>query len=175
MARRHSAFRARLVASGRKTFWLAGSIVKTTLASAGSAAIVTSLNAAAIAMAPFTIVRSRGWFSFMSDQNSADEDQQVHYGEILVSEQALAVGISAVPTPRDDNGSSWHVYESAAQAINVGSDIGIHPNFMPTRYSFDSKAMRKFEEGQQLIQVIQNDTSDGAIVLTYSRVLIKLH
>ena len=40
----------------------------------------------------------------------------------------------------------------------------------------DSKSMRKVEEGQDLIEVIENSAiSNGAQVITYTRVLIKLH
>ncbi len=176
MARRFSGFRARMVRSGRKTFWIGGVGSIFTLAAASTAIAISSLNAAALALAPFTIVRTRGWFAFGSDQIAADETQIVHYGEILVTEQALAIGVTAVPTPATDNGSSWHVYESAGQRFEFVSNAGVQPDMFPHRYEFDSKAMRKFDEGDQLIQVAETDASSGgALIATFSRLLIKLH
>ncbi len=176
MARRFSGFRQRLVRQGRKTFWFNGAWTNTNLASANSAAIVVSLNAAALALRPFTIIRTRGVWGVRSDQISVDENQFVNYGSIVVSDEALAVGVSAVPTPVEQDGSAWISFDQAVQQINAASDIGLHPNMIPWRMEIDSKSMRKVEEGQTLIDVIQNSAiSNGAQVALYSRVLIKLH
>ena len=175
MARRFSS-RARLVSAGRKTFWLGGVVTKTLLSSASQAALLTTLNAAALALRPFTIVRTRGWWSFLTDNVTASEDQVAHYGEIVVSDQAVAIGVTAVPTPATDNQSGFHVYDSAAQSSSLLSSVGLNPDMQPHRYQFDSKAMRKVEEGQDLISVVETDAlSLGLSVFTFSRTLIKLH
>ena len=175
MARRFAGSRARFISQGRKTFWLAGVYVETTLSAASTAAIQSSLNAAALAFRPFTIVRSRGFFHVRSDQISASEDQSVAYGNIVVSDQSVAIGVTAVPTPVTDDQSSWHVFESMASRFSFVSGVGFDSQGgVLTR--FDSKAMRKVEEGQDLIEVVETTgVSDGATVITYSRVLIKLH
>ena len=176
MARAFRTARQRLVASGRKTFWLSGSVVEVTLGGANSAALLTSLNTAALALRPFTVVRSRGYWGVHSDQVAADESQQVHYGETVVSEEALAVGISAVPTPVAQTGSSWIVFEGIVQRFEVVSNTGVYPNMIPQMHSFDSKAMRKIEEGDQLISVVENTgTSEGTVIVVFTRTLIKLH
>ena len=176
MARRFSGFRNRMIRSGRKTFWLSGAHIQTTMAAANTAVLVSSLNAAALALRPFTIVRSRGFWTLTSDQTAATEGQSVAHGLIVVSDQAVAIGVTAVPTPVVDDGSSWHVLDAAATRFTFISGVGVAFNTMPERYVIDSKAMRKVEEGQDLIQVVATSgVSSGAIVHTYMRTLIKLH
>ena len=175
MARRHG-LRSRMVASGRKTFWLGGSVAETTLTTANSAAIITSLNAAALALRPFTVIRSRGYWSMESDQNAASESQQAHIGAIVVSDQAVAIGVTAVPTPVTDNQSSWIFFEGNSQRYQVVSAIGSIANKVPWINRIDSKSMRKVEEGQDLIIVAENSgTGDGATIVSFVRTLIKLH
>ncbi len=177
MARSHRGFRQRMVASGRKTFWFSGTEVRTTLASASSVAIQTSLNAGALALRPFTIVRTRGYIAVRSDQSAAAEDQNWGYGQIVVSDEAVGVGVSAVPTPDAQSGSSWIVYERGAGRFLFISGIGVDPRQMiDGTYRFDSKAMRKVEEGQDLISVVEASAlSDGFVITSFSRTLIKLH
>ncbi len=176
MPRRGHGLRTRMVASGRKTFWVGGTIVNSNLAGANSALIVTSLSAGALALRPFTVVRTRGVWGFFSDQVAADEDQQVAYGGIVVSDEAVAVGITAVPTPVEQDSSSWLFYDMAFQRFEQQSAVGIQPNMIPQRYVVDSKSMRKVEEGQDLIDIIQNGSSaEGANVVMYTKTLIKLH
>ena len=73
MARRHSGFRARMVSQGRKTFWLAGTHFQTVMAAANTAVLISTLNAAALALRPFTVIRTRGYIALLSDQLSANE------------------------------------------------------------------------------------------------------
>ena len=176
MARnRFGGLRARMVAQRRKTFWFSGIATRTALAAASDAAIQTSLNAAALALRPFTIVRTRGYVYVVSDQVSAIETQDWAYGEIIVSDQAVAVGITAVPTPSADSQSSWHVYERGSTKFEFITGAGFQAStgqFM----QFDSKAMRKVEEGQDLIAVIEAAAiSSGMTMTTFSRTLIKFH
>ena len=176
MARRFSALRRQHMSSGRKTFWIGGTIVQTTLVSANSAAIITSLNAAALGLLPFTVIRSRGWWGMNTDQVSTDEDQHAIVGNIVVSDEAVAVGITAVPTPVSESGSNWFMLDGAAQRFEFGSAIGLLPNSIPERYVFDSKAMRKVEEGQDVITVIEaGPSSSGLTLVLFQRMLVKLH
>ncbi len=174
MARR-SSFRQRMVSQGRKTFWFSGLSTRVTLAAALSSTIVTSLNAAALALRPFTIVRTRGYVSIFSDQVGASENQTAAYGEIVVSDQALAIGVTAVPTPITDSQSSWHVYHALADHFNFADGTGLQ-QFAMINYPIDSKAMRKVEEGEDLIAVAELAAiSDGCLVAAFTRTLIKLH
>jgi len=56
-----------------------------------------------------------------------------------------------------------------ADATGIDADGG-------QQYLIDSRAMRKVEEGQDLIEVIETtDVTSGVITFTFMRTLIKLH
>ena len=96
-----------MISQRRKTFWLAGAVVRSMLTSASDAALITSLNAAALALRPFTIIRSRGFMHMVSDQIVGTENVVCAFGKIVVSDEAVAVGVSAVPSPWAQDSSSW--------------------------------------------------------------------
>ena len=177
MARRRSNFRTNMVRSGRKTFWIGGAHSATTIAAGSSATLITSMNAAALALRPFTIVRTRGVLALISDQIAAVEQQAVNYGQIVVSDQAVAIGITAVPTPVVDDQSSWLVMETLFGRFNFVTGVGMQQlSGSSLQVPFDSKAMRKVEEGQDLIVVVETSAiSTGVTLFSYSRTLIKLH
>ena len=175
MARRFRNFRSNMVKSGRTTFWFQATAVQATITAASTATLITSLNAAALALRPFTVIRSRGYMQMTSDQSAASEVQEAAFGKIIVSDQAVAIGVTAVPTPSTDSQSSWLLYERMADQLTLLSAVGFtHPTgrFM----QIDSKAMRKVEEGQDLIGVLETGpNSSGVTVSTFIRTLIKLH
>ena len=59
--------------SVRETMWISLDETQTTLASANSAALILVLNAAGLALRPFTIIRTRGTLLVRSDQLAASE------------------------------------------------------------------------------------------------------
>ena len=144
------------------------------MAAASTAVLQTSLSAAALALTPFTIVRTRGVFFARSDA-AVTETYNVAMGYAVVTEQASAIGITAVPTPDTDRDSdSWFVYEEIANRLFVADATGMINDGMMIR--FDSKAMRKVEDGQDLVGVAETTAiSLGANVLIAGRFLIKLH
>ena len=162
----------------RETLWIGGAMVTTTLAAASTAALVTSLPAGILALRPFTIVRTRGFWHLRSDQLAGSETYGCHYANCVVSDQAAAIGITAVPTPATDSGSDlFHVYESLfSRFTGIATIEGFEMN-SGISSQFDSKAMRKVEDEQQLIEVVETPAlvGGGAVVTTYSRTLIKLH
>ena len=169
-------FRQRVQARvGRKSFWFAGSFSETTLAGPGSTNLVQELNAAALALRPFTIIRTRGFWSIRGDQETVDELQEAAFGCIIVSDQAAAVGITAVPTPATESGSSWYVFDTAVGFFRVVTATGAQEN-QNRLMQIDSKAMRKVEEGQTAISVLENGPNSlGVTYNVFHRVLIKLH
>ncbi len=159
----------------RQTRWIGLTESRNTLASANVAVLVTTANAALLALRPFTIVRTRGYLLMNSDQSGATEDWQMTYGHAVVSEQAAAIGVTAVPTPNADRGSDlWYVYEEGAGQVLVSTAVGIV--HLDRVYRFDSRAMRKVEDGQDVITVAETGSlSDGAQIVAAGRFLIKLH
>ncbi len=96
----------------RETVWFQVTETRTTSASANTATLVTTLNAAALAFRPFTVIRTHMTLFVSSDQTGAGENYDVGYGSCVVSDQAAAIGITAVPTPFTDLGSDlWFLHQ----------------------------------------------------------------
>jgi len=162
--RRHGVMR-------RETAWL-GSVqtpIFTTLAGASSV-LITTLNAAALAMRPFTIVRSVGWFMCRSDQQAAVENYAVAFGGCVVTDQAVGIGVTAVPTPYTNNDSDSWYFLQAVNSTNVVDAGGSLPAF-----PIESRAMRKVDVGFDMIGVVENPLATGVVISVFNRTLIKLH
>jgi len=166
--RRHGVMR-------RETVWLTIPYQATSIGAASTAVLAGTLNAAGLALRPFTIVRVRGFFHVRSDQNAAEETWGMSMGYSVVSDQASAIGVTAVPTPEADRDSDlFFVYESVVgwQGISSGTSAGE----LGIGKEFDSKAMRKVEQGQDVAIAVETPAVVSAGVITESaRMLIKLH
>ena len=160
----------------RDTLWLFIAPVRTVVTAPSGAVVLTVLNAAALALRPFTIVRSRGRMSINSDQEASDESFGGSLGYCVVSDQASAIGVTAVPTPETDRGSDlWFVYETLDGRFQLGDASGFWNNSIVSK-DFDSKAMRKVNNDQDFITVFETDALGlGMTVYASARVLIKLH
>ena len=84
-----------------------------------------------------TVLRTVGFISVVSDQTGASEEQMGAFGMIIVTDSAVAIGVSAMPDPTTEGGDDWFVYQafsqqSALNTIGVGS----------VNYPFDSRAKR---------------------------------
>jgi len=160
----------------RETIW--GGLVETStaLGAANTAAITNVTGAGLLAIRPFTVVRSRFSILVQSDQNAATEFQQMAVGACVVSDQAVAIGATAVPTPMTDKDSdAWFVYEGIMNQFLVISAIGAMSS-AGTQRVIDSRAMRKVEDGFQIIVVIENSgLSSGSTIGLVGRFLLKLH
>ena len=158
----------------RKSLWIDFANIATSETSipAGSALLIGSLNAAALATRPFTVVRTRGRIWTATDQQGGSEDAFGALGFAIVSDQASAIGVTAVPTPITDAGSSLFFSWTAWFACVEGAATpDAAPGFVA---DFDSKAMRKVEVGEDLIISIENGNSaDGANFIMMGRILIK--
>jgi len=159
----------------RKMLWLDFAQVFTDRFSVGAATAVlqSSLNAAALALRPFTIVRTRGTLHVDSDQNAATEIPFGALGFAVVSDQASAIGVTAVPTPIVDAGSSlFFSWTPWTCMLRFADATGIQ--YSPNTFEFDSKAMRKVEVGEDLIVSFENGSAgDGMTGIWMARILIK--
>ena len=160
----------------RKTSWFNYAPTVTTV-TGGGAGLVFTLNAAALALRPFTVVRTHLYWALQSDQLVATEDQIAAVGMAVVSDQAAAIGITAVPTPITDLGSDlWFLHAMGNASYEFQSAIGTNPNFAAFHQNIDSKAMRKVDIGQDLAVVVEAPAiSDGVSILLMGRQLVKLH
>ena len=169
MPRRNYLSRGRS-ATRRESLWLTGpdEAAFTTVVPGGSD-LQGSLNAAALGLRPFTVVRTVGLVAVYSDQGAAREEVHGAYGVAVVSDQASAVGVTAIPSPITDEGSDLWLMFQFVQALDID---GAEGEF----YKFDSKAMRKVEDGQDLVLMFENGSSTAGLkYLAKTRILIKLH
>ena len=160
----------------RTSIWLFISAQLQPLTVAGGT-LTNQLNAAALALRPFTIVRTRLECWIRSDQSAASEDQVGAIGLSVVSDQAAAVGISAVPTPITDLGSDFFfVHQPMLNSFLFVSGVGVVGD-RGTRYSIDSKAMRKVDEDQTMVLVKEGEFTQGSgmEIMSIGRFLVKLH
>ncbi len=106
-----------------------------------------------------TVRRTRGLIDIQSDQSPALEDQSGAFGAVVVSDVALAQGVASIPSPitdLDDDGWLLWVPFFQKSAANVVS----YPH---GRYEFDSKAMRRVEEGYSVAFVAENANISHAV------------
>ncbi len=159
----------------RQSTWFTFSAGHTTLAGAGTSVLIASLNAAALALRPFTIVRTHLELIIASDQTGAAERQAAAFGLAVVSDQASAVGVSAVPTPSTEADSDlWFAHQWMFNEFLFISGVGVDPN-AGRRYTIDSKAMRKVDQGSDMVFVVENVLAGGSVVGSAGRILVKLH
>jgi len=173
MARKF-ATRSQMHGPKRDSLWIPGLVATTTVA--GNTAILNaSLNAAALALRPFTIVRTRGLLYHHSDQVSANEAYQAAYGMAVVSEQAAAIGVTAIPTPITDQGSDfWFLYELLFGRFNFITGTGTNSP-SGVQVPIDSKAMRKVDISENIVTVVETAGGNGMTLVDSFRMLVKLH
>ena len=172
---RRSGFITRGGRNVRETLWIGVGGTATNLSAASTAAFINSGSAGLLALRPFTMVRTRGYLHCRSDQNAANESFGVSLGYAVVSDQASAIGVTAVPVPDTDIDSDlWFVYQTLLGFTQFATAAGFRDYGIGVEY--DSKAMRKMEDGQDLAVVIQTPSIVlGTTVQHIGRVLIKLH
>ena len=171
MARRFA--RTRVVArSDRKPVWLGLQFATTAIGT--SNALIGSLNAAALALRPFTIVRTRAVIQFESDQVAASETARGAFGIIVVSDQAVAAGAASIPNPFADTDAQFFVWEGLVNSFVLGDATGFtEPS--GTSLVVDSKAMRKVGLNEDIAVMAVVATAAGINLTVAGRMLIKLH
>ena len=113
-----------------------------------------------------TILRTVGNISIQSDQLAAGEQQLGAFGLIVVTDLAIAAGVASIPDPVTDAADDgWFVYVPFAQSFAFASAVGFDSK-CDRLYSFDSKAKRKFEEGQTIAVVVANAHSTHGLQIS---------
>jgi len=175
MARSFRSRGVRVRGARRESMWLFTTTSEVSITAASTAVLAFSLNAAALALRPFTVVRTRMDWYCRSDQVAAPEVWGAALGCAVVSDQASAIGVTAVPTPFTDQGSDlFYVYEQNFGRLEVQSAAGVQE--VGRMVKIDSKAMRRVNDDQDLILTIETNTfQPSALSIIGGRMLIKLH
>ncbi len=173
---RKSGFVRRNNVMRRATAWIEVVPTSTSLSAASTAALVSVANAALLAARPFTVVRTRGHIYVRSDQQIASEAWGASIGWCTAEDAAVAIGVTAVPTPITDMGSdSFFAYETLGGRFTFGDASGLME--AGAQLAYDSKAMRKCEDdGTSPILVMETSAlASSAVIVHQARMLIKLH
>ncbi len=178
MANIRTARRSGLVFRGgrnrRESLWIGFVTSETSIATASTAVLAFVLNAAALAQRPFTVVRTRLFWYVRSDVVTGGEEYGGALGMCVVSDQAEAIGVTAVPTPVTDIGSDlFFVFEQ-----QYGRFGGTQVEEVGQRKEIDSKAMRKVVEDESVILTLESGpgaVSASMVSVIGGRMLIKLH
>jgi len=176
MARRFTRTRGQSGAP-RKTMWLDIAPTRTVLAAATTAALVNVGATGFLEQRPFTIVRTRGFISLASDQDSAAEAYDAGIGMAIVQRTATNIGVTAVPTPLTDLSSdAFFMLELMGGLFTFVSGVGVDAQGLGAARKYDSRAMRKVADEEDIAVTIETSgISLGCTLYHVGRVLIKLH
>ena len=143
--------------------------------SIGSNSVVIMTTGAATATDGLTLVRTRGELSLQISTASAIGDGFFGaFGLCIVSVQAFAVGATAVPGPvGEENWDGWFYHSYFNVYANAANVTGDHAQVVTT---VDSKAMRKLQDNEVIIGVIEALEVGGSTLLVHfnCRILVKL-
>ena len=175
MARRMMVSRPYRGKVDRKTEWIASADITAVTSLASQAAILdqTLIIASFPQLIGATVVRTRGSWWVDTDQVSGTESYLAAMGMAIVSAQAAAIGVTAVPTPITDEFSDlFFVYDVLGGRFNFGTAASFAQTGVTKE--FDSKAQRKVSEDETLIVTLENSFSVGLNYWLKFRLLFKL-
>jgi len=162
----------------RKVSWEEGPLGAVTAITTSSTAVFPTGQAALLD--DLTLVRTRG--SLIVQLNALDlsnEGFTWYFGMCVVTENAAAVGITAIPTPLADIAwDGWFMHETGMVVGNSGTLTD--PNNAPIiseRRPLDSRGMRKLHRTDVIVAVLETtEKGDGSNLSAHlvSRMLVKL-
>jgi len=121
-----------------------------------------------------TVLRVRAALWIVTDQIIAGENQIGAWGAIVVTDDAFAAGVTAVPGPVSDAGSDWFVYQPFAQKFLFSTAAAFHAN-AANQIMVDSKAKRIVERNETIAVVVESSSdSEGFNFLYQGRILSKI-
>ena len=118
---------------------------------------------------PETLVRTRGQFSVnISVAAAARANIQGAFGMYVVTADAFAIGVTALPGPLTDSRNDWFVWMPFTLHVLAALDeaaLGQH-----VRVDFDSRGMRKLKDGDVLAVMVEaiTDVAAPSIDVNYS-------
>ncbi len=146
----------------------------TTVPSNGSV-LFSTLNAAALALRPFTIVRTRAVIITESDQSAASELPFGVVATIVVKDTATAAGIASIPTPVTEADAEYFTYDPVFALFELGDATGFTGS-TAREHRIDSKAARKVGIDEDIALVGENESAAfGMNIIILGRMLVKLH
>jgi len=162
----------------RKTAWGAGPSESDTPGTSAAATFVALwATGSATATPGLTQVRIRGHVSsWLTGAGAIGDGYRLAFGIRIVSPEAFAVGITAMPTPFTDIGDDGWLYHNTWDVITttatpVSGELHTH------RFEIDSKAMRKIPDEGYLTVGVMEGVEIGGVTVEWTgktRILDKL-
>ncbi len=159
----------------RSNVWLGFGLANTNIPIATTATLLATLNAAALALRPFTVVRTRLVMSVVSDQAAASEFLSGALSFQVVTETAAAAGIASLPTPLVETDADFFVYQPFHSSL-VRTASGLAESVGEgSSWTIDSKSMRKVQTDDDFAIIVEGRTGNGFNIALEGRMLVKLH
>ena len=172
MARRH---RSLIRPAPRTKVWIGAGIAQAAI-TGGAATLFSSFNSIALALRPFTILRTRMVISIQSDQVSASEFSQGVFSMQIVTDSAVAAGVASIPTPLSETEAAYFVYQPWFTNFILLDATGFaEKNGEGNNWLIDSKAQRKVGIDDDVVTIIQVRSATGVNLATEGRMLLQLH
>ena len=172
MARR--AVRQRFIRPAPRTKMWVGHGLGSTAVTASSVALLGSLNAAALLLRPFTILRTHLVLHYRSDQQAASELPFGTFGDIVVTDQAVAAGVASIPDPDSIGGdpdAGWFIIKPVVNFFQFLTGVGFDAQSGP-QFELDSKAMRKVGPNDDVASVFAQSAAVGGNIFINGRMLV---
>ena len=158
----------------RTSQWIAARLTSFTIP-AGSPTLIATLNAAVLALRPFTVVRSHIVLSILLDQVATSEFIQGAFAAQVVTETAAAAGVASVSTPLDQADADFFIYQPWMSSFLDATSVGFGEiSGSGSVWTIDSKAMRKVGADADIAFMVDN-IANGYNLAMEGRMLIKLH
>ena len=104
-----------------------------------------------------------------SDIASTTESPFGAIGMMIVSGEALDIGVTAIPLPYDQNQDDrWLFHSFWHQGLITAADLQVGPSTCGMTFEIDNKAMRKVQDNDVLVWVIQNKSAAHAALFYWS-------
>ena len=152
----------------RLTQWIGPPDQNFVSVASGGASLISSV----LFEEPVTLMRTRGEMSIELNSYAADLAIAGAIGAGVVSAEALAIGITAVPTPfRDADWGGWFLWRSFGKRYEFQDATGA---FLASwSFEVDSKAMRKVSPNEAIVFIAESQ-SGAFSIFDGTRGLIKL-
>ncbi len=159
---------------------MSGLVNENTL-SGGTVEIVSALDSRLTSNAivqEATLVRIRGFLKLCPLATAVSTFVTGAYGYCIVNGEAFDAGVASIISPWTegfDDRWIYHTYWSIMSVFAVGDAVGKIQSIVNETITIDNKAMRKFQLGDVLVEMIENGSTDNCTFFSNARVLWKLH
>ncbi len=111
---------------------------------------------------PVTVVRTRGHAGFLIRTGVADSIICGAIGLYVVTTDAFAIGVTALPGPLTDANNDWFMWQTFQL---FGNSSAVNSIASTLRFDFDSRGMRKLKDGDVLAMMLEYESNVAAVVI----------